>query len=467
MKKALILFLSLLPLFCIARPPKEKPVFIIGSVVFKGNAITRENIMVREMELKKGDTLSGVELMTRIDQSRLNLLNTSLFNFVAIDTTAVQESGIIDIQITVAERWYTWIGVTTELADRNFNTWWETRDFSRINFGARMARHNFRGRMENFRVALQTGRTQKMSLLYEMPYINRRKTTGLIFNADYSRQREVGYSTENDKFRYLRSDGFLRSDLTLSAFVKIRHNMMQSHQFGLQYTHYDFADSLLIMNPSYSFGNLKNFGVFSFIYEFKADHRDIHYYPLRGWLLDIIANKSLLGILPFGSGNLWYLIPSFSFYKPLSPRFYFSQGLAGKVSSNAGQPYFYQRGLGYGNNFVRGYEYYVVDGKHYILSKTNLKFALFPERDLKLGFIPLEKFNRLHYAIYLNIFADVAYVAGLENKGEVHNLLPNTLLAGLGFGIDFVTYYDKVVRFEYSVNKWGESGIFIHFIAGI
>jgi hypothetical protein len=30
-----------------------------------------------------------------------------------------------------------------------------------------------------------------------------------------------------------------------------------------------------------------------------------------------------------------------------------------------------------------------------------------------------------------------------------------------------VTYYDKVVRIEYAINKSGKSGIFIHFIAGI
>jgi hypothetical protein len=46
-------------------------------------------------------------------------------------------------------------------------------------------------------------------------------------------------------------------------------------------------------------------------------------------------------------------------------------------------------------------------------------------------------------------------------------MLPDSFLRGIGAGIDIVTYYDKVMRLEYSVNGWGESGIFIHFIAGI
>lgn len=467
MKKAIILFLTLFPIICSAQMLGDGSVIVIDSLVFKGNKITHVNIMRREMELKQGDTLNVIELMARIEQSKLNLLNTSLFNFVTIDTIVTSGKWEISIEITVVERWYTWVGIIAELGDRNFNTWWATRDFSRINIGARVARNNFRGRMEQLRFAFQLGRSQKLSLYYEMPYINRQKTTGLIFNVDYGQAHEVGYSTKNDKFLYLRSEEILRNEFALSAFVKIRRNITKSHQFGLEYNHYEFADSLLILNPNYSFGNQKKVNFFSLVYQFKADHRDIHYYPLNGWYFDILAKKSGLGIWSGETGNLWYLSPTFRYYKPLSSRFYMSAGLTGKVSSKAVQPYFYQRGLGYGRDFVRGYEYYVVDGKHYILLKTNLKFALFPTRTLQLNFIPSEKFSKIHYAVYLNIFADAAYVAGLRNTVDVHNLLPNTLLRGVGVGLDVVTYYDKVVRFEYAVNKWGESGIFIHFVAGI
>jgi outer membrane protein assembly factor BamA len=467
MKKAIVFLLYLLPLFCFAGKQGDETKIVIGRLVFKGNKITHENIMRREMEFKQGDTLSGSELISGIDQSRLNLLNTSLFNFVTIDTVSASEGGAVDIGITVVERWYTWIGVIAELADRNFNTWWETRDFTRINVGARVSRNNFRGRMEQLRFAFQVGRTQKLSMYYEMPYINRQKTAGLIFNAAYNRQREVGYITENDKYLYLKSEGILRSDLALTAHVRIRPNMMQSHTFGLEYNHFEFADSLLILNPAYSFSKQKIVSYFSLIYLFKADHRDIHYYPLNGWYFDILAYKSGFGILPGETGNLWYLNPTFRYYQPMSKRFFLSAGITGKVSSRADQPYFYQRGLGYGRDFVRGYEYYVVDGKHYIMLKTNLKFALFEPRNLQVGFIPSERFSKIHYAVYLNLFADGAYVSGLENTGETNNRLPDTFLRGLGFGVDVVTYYDKVVRFEYSMNKWGESGIFIHFIAGI
>lgn len=242
---------------------------------------------------------------------------------------------------------------------------------------------------------------------------------------------------------------------------------MQIHQFGLQYNEYNFGDSLLILNPSYSFGDKSHLGYFSFVYQFKADHRDIHYYPLKGWYFDVIANQSGLGLLPGTSGSIWYLNPTFRYYQPVSSGFNFSAGLTAKVSSKAEQPYFYQRGLGYSRDFVRGYEYYVVDGKHYILLKTNLKFALIQPHSMQLGFIPSEKFSKIHYALYMNIFADAAYVSGIKYNEKSFNKLPDSILNGIGAGIDVVTYYDKVMRLEYSVNGLGESGIFIHFIAGI
>jgi hypothetical protein len=49
-------------------------------------------------------------------------------------------------------------------------------------------------------------------------------------------------------------------------------------------------------------------------------------------------------------------------------------------------------------------------------------------------------------------------------KAEKMNNMSNSFLYGTGVGLDFVTYYDKVFRFEYSVNAKGEGGIFIHFI---
>ena len=134
-----------------------------------------------------------------------------------------------------------------------------------------------------------------------------------------------------------------------------------------------------------------------------------------------------------------------------------------KISANLFQPYFIQKGLGYSGNNIRAYEYYVIDGQNYGLLKTNVKFELFPEKVKKFGFVPSQNFNTLHFAVYLNLFADLAYVQ--DDIFYKNNTLSNELLFGTGIGLDLVTYYDIVWRLEYSINKMHESGFFVHFMA--
>ena len=60
-------------------------------------------------------------------------------------------------------------------------------------------------------------------------------------------------------------------------------------------------------------------------------------------------------------------------------RFFLGSSFKGKWSSNGYQPYFAQRGFGF-DDYVRGYEYYVVDGQDFWLSKTVLKSDCEPRR---------------------------------------------------------------------------------------
>jgi outer membrane protein assembly factor BamA len=202
-------------------------------------------------------------------------------------------------------------------------------------------------------------------------------------------------------------------------------------------------------------------------YKLKIDHRDIQYYPLHGWYADLELNKSGLGFSFEKPVNIAWAKTTTRLYTQLAKRWYTGISFIGKVSSGARQPYFQIQGLGYSRDYVRGYEYNVIDGKHFGIIRSNIKFAIVPEQTQHIGFIPTPKFGLIHYAVYLTAFADAGYVWQPQWIGQFNNTLPRTLLAGAGLGVDLVTYYDKVVRIEYAINKSGKSGIFIHFIAGI
>ena len=138
----------------------------------------------------------------------------------------------------------------------------------------------------------------------------------------------------------------------------------------------------------------------------------------------------------------------------------------GKLSNNVPQPYYIQHGMGYGNDLVRGYEDYVVDGNDFILVKNEFKFRFLNVPVQTLPLFGVKQFNKAYYALYLTLFSDWGYLTS-PSPYVVNDFLANQQLWGNGVGIDLVAYYDLIWRFEYSFNALGQHGLFIHFQAGL
>ena len=469
-----LLFLLHLVVICqfsaLAQTDSSNITITVGTIELSGNKKTKENIIYRELLVATGNRLSHDEFSKRVNQSRLNLLNTSLFNFVTIDTVPNYDSGkevTMNIKISVLERWYLWPVPIMQITDRNFNSWLQTRDFTRINYGVDLKWYNFTGRMDELDAIIQFGKNHNLSLAYQNPYIDKKKIIGIGFEAGYKNNREVGYLTESDKLLFAFVSDGLASEKYFSVNSTYRNNIFTIHQVVVGFREFSFSDSLMSLNPGYSYANVSQPKFLNLYYKLKIDHRDIKYYPLKGWYADLELNKSGLGFSFENPVNIAWAKTTTRFYSQLANRWFTGVSFIGKVSSGSQQPYFLIQGLGYSRDYVRGYEYNVIDGKHFGIIRSNIKFALVPEHIHNIGFIPTPKFSLIHYAVYLTAFADAAYVWQPQWIGQFNNVLPRTLLAGAGLGVDLVTYYDKVVRIEYAINKSGKSGIFIHFIAGI
>ena len=89
---------------------------------------------------------------------------------------------------------------------------------------------------------------------------------------------------------------------------------------------------------------------------------------------------------------------------------------------------------------------------------------MIPQTEFNVKFIPTDKFSKGHYALYVNLFFDTGYV---KSEMNINNNMTNEFLFGGGIGIDLVTYYDKILRIKYSMNKFGEHGLFLHLGAPI
>ncbi|MEZ5146307.1 MAG: hypothetical protein R2759_04260 [Bacteroidales bacterium] len=153
---------------------------IIHSLSFSGNNITRERIIQREIVFHAGDTLSLPELQEQTEQSRKNLVNTSLFNFVTSDILFIEGRTsncrrFLYIYRTLVHM----ASAHFEFADRNFNEWLKKKDWNRLNYGMFLTWNNFRGRREKVVVYTRFGYDENYNISYQIPYINKKQTLGL------------------------------------------------------------------------------------------------------------------------------------------------------------------------------------------------------------------------------------------------------------------------------------------------
>jgi hypothetical protein len=453
--------------YCANQTQAEK--IIVRSIHLMGNKITKPDVIYRELLFRSGDTIPVTVWDDLLEQSRQNLLNTALFNFVEIETSRTgSEISAVDVTFSFIERWYLWPLPVVELADRNFNEWWETRDFSRVNYGLYLNHNNFRGRRELFQMLLINGYSQTFSLAYQKPNINPAQTIGLGFSTTLSRRHEVAYATRNDQLVFFDESGdYAIQSFTATASLSYRPKIHESHSLWLHYNNFRFKDTIYRLNPEFFINNKTSANYLSLVYEFRSDHRNLRYYPTAGHYFDLVLVKHGLGFLQNSKLNVFNINATYKKYLEFRPRWYLFAGASARMSFSPRRPFFMNRSLGYMYDFIRGYEYYVVNGLHAGILKTNLKYQLMPFTVVQLPFIKTEKFSIMHLSLYLGIHSDFGFVHEPNNHSNSGNRLPNRLLRGNGIGLDVVTYYDRVVRFEYSVNHMGEHGFFLHFLAPI
>ena len=440
---------------------------IVTSISFSGNKVTRANILERELMFAAGDTLTLTALREKVELTRENLINTSLFNFVVAKVEDT-DGWHVSVNYELTERWYIWPWPIIEFADRNINTWWrDSRDLSRMSYGMLLKWENFRGRKEKLYLTARFGYNEKYGFDYTLPYLNRKETIGLGLGMSYGRSHEVPVnSIDNILLYYKDVDNYVISLVNAYISLIYRREIYNTHYFSLSFDYQDYADTVLQLNPEFSVNQANPLEFLSLSYIFKSDHRDNKAYPLSGHYFDLEVVKHGLGLFSDGP-DMFSVSSTFRKYFTLSKRFYFASGLNSRFTNNSAQPFLMSGTIGYGRDIVRGYEYFVIHGYNLGIFKNNLKFALVPVKDYDLGFIRSEKFSKVHYAFYLNAFLDVGYADNPHPVPENDNYLENDLLIGYGLGLDFVTYYDIVFRFEYSFNRLNESGFFIHFIAPI
>lgn len=427
-------------------------------ILFEGNKRTKAQIMLREMTFEAGDKLLWSNLKAAMKQSQSNLMNLELFNFVEIEPLLLG-NGEVMVLVTVQERWYIYPVPIFEIAETNFNTWWENKELRWLNYGVSLKHKNFRGLNQQVAIMARFGYTRRFSASYSIPNLNKAQTLGLNLAAGYFENNELVYRTiDNTRQFYNNPEDKARRWNEYRAGITYRENIFTRHTLTLSYHDVRVNDTIPILNMDYLPSPGARAQWLRASYMLSHDTRDYKRYPLKGMLLYAYFQQDGLGLVNQDGFSLFTTQLSYRHHHKVGERLYLAHALTGKVNWSE-PPYYMVNALGYGN-FVRGYELFVVDGTRFGLLQSNFKYEVIQPRTISLPFVP-SQFGETFVALYANLFFDAGYVYGPLFSSA--NSLVNEYLYSMGVGLDLVTYYDKVVRVEGSLNALGQTAIFVHF----
>ncbi len=438
----------------------------ITDITISGNKKTKDKIIVRELVKKKNDTLTLRDLPAVIKRSEFNIFNTQLFIFDSIVPTINEQEKTINLSIKVKERWYIWPLPYVEFLDRNVNAWWQTRDLNRLNYGFALMLDNFTGVKDRLILIAKTGYADQLGFNYRVPYLNKKQKLGGYIQGLYTEYNKLQFITQNSKQQFITSaKEHLRTEKSTKLGLFYRPHLFLQHSFDLYYYNITISDSVRKLNPNYFFNNSRLTEYVGIQYKFTFDDRDNKIYPLRGTMLEGTLIKDGFEVQDNSPLNTVQGILTVKNYFPIGKRLNFANQLKGRYLNSTQQlPFAFNQAFGY-LNYIRGYEYYVIDGQNYFLMKNSLRFQLIRKTFREVGTLKkMSPFSTIPFSAYLNLFYDGGYVK--EDYYKNTNILANSWQHGYGIGLDLVSYYDLVLRLEYTINKQNQSGFYIHLTSG-
>ena len=435
--------------------PDSVQLFTIKKIIIEGNKKTKRYIILREISIDEDQQYTLKSLVEKFAETKKQLMNSGLFLQVVVSLNSLQGYDA-NVKIEVKERWYLYPIPYVKAVDRSLGEWISNQnmDLGRVNYGVKLTYNNATGRNDRLYTHITNGYTKQVALSYRGLYLDNSLKWSTSFGLSVGKNREVNYITEKNKLVFFKNPdnyvlSFVRSYLELSYRPAIKTR----HTFGLRYTMEDVADTVLSINPSYNH-NQSKISYPEVYYTLSYLNTDFNPYPTKGYVGELSFRKKGLN----KDVNLWQLNAKGSIYKPLMPKYFFNLRAAGAVKLPFKQPYVNKQLLGFEEMFMQGYEYYVVDGVAGGYTKASFSREL-----VNTAFhIPskrIERLNHIPFRLYAKVYGNAGYI---YNPEPGRNMLCNRMLYTGGVGLDIVTFYDFIIKLEWSFNQLNQNGLYLH-----
>ncbi|HVN48594.1 MAG TPA: BamA/TamA family outer membrane protein [Bacteroidota bacterium] len=398
-------------------------VLVVENISIIGNETTVPHVILREMSLHVGDTLTQTSLRHNVQHDRDQIYNLGLFN--KVDVTYRRDSIDAEVLVAVSERWYFF---PYPILGARYH------DITKLYYGAGVLHQNFRGRNEKLYGNFGFGYDQWVSVNYQNPKIT--DDDDIFFGANLSLYKLHNLDTANGAY----------SNNNSSLLTTI------GKRFGFYQTAYVYAGyniwQVSEMQTGRTVSATGRDAFFSASLQYWYDTRNNHEYTTDGTLVKWILTK-------YGFGESEVNLTQIN----LDIRKFFGWGnengigfrLYGDDITGGNVPAYLHSFFGY-NDRIRGYFTRVIEAEGKALASVEMRLPIITPRYFVADFIGIPQFQQLKYGLYFGIFADAG-------KAWYRNQIVADLpwYSGYGAGLQFLFPYGFVVRTEGAINNLGKT----------
>lgn len=285
-----------------------------------------------------------------------------------------------------------------------------------------------------------------------------------FFNVLEKKSTEISYNTFNNKLlRYFDEGNVLLTQYRGSFGIIYHPDIYNKHFISVYYNSNAIKPYVLEeLNSDFLSDKIKQRYI-TLDYTYSYDKRDFKIYPNKGYYLEAELTQSGIGF--FDDLSLLIARSKIEKYFQLSKNIFSGFKLEGKKTLYShGAGYINNIALGYDENYLNGYELYVIDGEDYVTLKTSHKVFLFKGKANLSKWIKISQFKFIPYDFYLSLNADCGYVN--NNTNFVFNNFTNRWLYGYGLSLDALIYHN-LLKISYGINHTGAGGFYFHFVNNI
>lgn len=396
----------------------------VDSIIVKGNDRTENFIILRELTFAVGDTIDN----KIIHFNKERIFSLGLFNRVEIGVDTLNVSKII---IYVEETWYIY----------PIPFWYvEKNSIKNLTIGFDLVWNNFRGRNEVFHSVVGFGYDPFFMFQYINPAWYYNQKIGLSLGLGFyhlKNKNETATKILNQNFSYkiIKLNG--------GIFKRINQFNLVGLSIGLDNIQNELNEAKIFMASNKSTDRVPYLSFY-----FVNDTRDLKQYPEDGnYFYLSFTHKG------FNLFDVSYNITKtdFRFYQKMFSYLTLKERFVTRNTFGEKVPYYDYSYLGYEEK-IRGYNNIYFENRNYFLTSYELDVPILKEWNLSfdLPLIP-KSLTSARIGIYASLFFD----SGITYK-NFSELKLSKFNSGYGIGLVFLILPFQIIRFEYSLNKYGK-----------